>query len=117
MVAKARVPLSKSQILTVKTKDLDVDGGIVTIRALSASFAISLRGKTLGDAEIFDMLSKSLVAPELTAEEIGGLAITTVEQIVKGVMAFNSMSEGAIVEATNKLKNPPSDSTTPSLEP
>jgi uncharacterized protein YunC (DUF1805 family) len=117
MVAKARAHLTRTEILKVKTKELEVDGGLVTICALSASYAISLRGKTLGDAEIFDMLSKSLVAPELTPEEVGTLPITTVEQIVKGVMSFNSMSEGAVVEATNKLKKPPSDSTTASSEP
>jgi len=117
MASKTRSHLSKTEILTVKTKDLEVDGGLVTIKALNASYAISLRGKDLGDTEIFDMLSKSLVDPELTPEEVGTLSITTLKQIVDGVMDFNSMSESAVVEATNKLKNAPSDLTTTSLEP
>ena len=117
MASKTRVVLSKDQLLTVKTKDLEVDGGLVTIKALNASYAISLRGKNLGDTEIFDMLSKSLVSPELTPEEVGTLSITTLKQIVDGVMVFNSMSESAVKEATDTLKNPPSDSTTPLLEP
>ena len=117
MPSKARSHLSKTEILTVKTKDLEVDGGLVTIKALNASYAISLRGKNLGDTEIFDMLSKSLVSPELTPEEVGTLSITTLKQIVDGVMDFNSMSESAVKEATDTLKNPPSDSTSTSQEP
>ena len=117
MTSEPRVVLSKDQLLTVKTKDLEVDGGLVTIKALNASYAISLRGKNLGDTEIFDMLSKSLVSPELTPEEVGTLSITTLKQIVDGVMVFNSMSESAVKEATDTLKNPPSDLTTTSQEP
>ena len=121
MTSAKPVHLSKTALLKPKITSIDVDGGLVSIRALNAAYGISLRGKKLGDAEIFDMLSKSICDeegnPMLTADEIGALALTTLEQIVKGVMAFNSMSEGAVVEATNKLKNPPSDLTSTSQDP
>jgi hypothetical protein len=120
-MTKPRVQLSKTALLKPKIKSIDVDDGLVSIRALNASYAISLRGKTLGDTEIFDMLSKSICNeagdPLLTPDEVGQLALSTLNQIVKGVMAFNSMAEGAVKEATDTLKNPPSDSimTSPEL--
>jgi hypothetical protein len=118
MVAVKRARLSKDELLKPKIKSIEIGDGLVCIRALNAEYAISLKGKDLRDDAIFDMLSRSICdeqgAPMLTPEEVGQMPIETVSEIVKGVMAFNSMSEGAAAEAKDTLKNPTSDSITSS---
>jgi hypothetical protein len=106
MTSTKRPHLSKIELLTPKIKSIDVEGGLVAIRALNASYAVSLRGKDLGDNEIFEMLSKSICDengdPMLTPEEVGQIALTSLNQIVQGVMAFNSMSEGKAADDLKK---------------
>lgn len=100
--------LTKAELLKPKLTTLDVDGRSITIRALSAAYAIGLKGQNLGDAAIFDMLAKSICdeagAPILTADEVGQIPVKTLGEIVAGVMAFNSMDAGAVQIAAEELK-------------
>jgi hypothetical protein len=100
--------LTKAELLKPKTKEIDVDGGKLTIHALSASYAMGLRGKDLQGTDIFGIIADSIVDeqgnPMLTGEEVGTLAITTLEQIVKGIFAFNALGKKAIDEAMGELK-------------
>jgi len=100
--------LTKAELLKPKTKQICVDDGELTIRALSASYAMGLRGKDLQGADIFSIIADSIITEDgnqmLTAEEVGSLAITTLEQIVKGIFAFNALGNKAVAEAVDELK-------------
>ena len=100
--------LTKAELLKPKTTKIDVDGGVITIRALSADYAMSLKGIDLQGSDIFNVIAVSIVdencAPMLTGEEVGTLAITTLEQIVKGIFAFNALGDKAVSEAVDELK-------------
>jgi hypothetical protein len=100
--------LTKADLLKPKTTFIDVDGGKLAIRALSASYAMGLRGKDLQGADIFGIIADSIVdennASMLTGEEVGTLAIATLEQIVKGIFTFNALGNKAVDEAMGELK-------------
>ena len=100
--------LSKADLLKPKTKQIDVDGDKLTIRAMSAEYGYSFRGKVLHDAEIFGILAESIVDEDgntiLTAEEVGKIAMVTLEKIVKGVFEFNALGKKAVDDAVNELK-------------
>jgi len=100
--------LTKADLLKPKTTVIDVDGGSLTIRAMSAEYAMGLRGKDLQGAEIFQIIADSIIDEAgntmLTGAEVGTLAISVLEQIVKGVFAFNALGNKAIEEATAELK-------------
>ena len=100
--------ISKAELLKPKTASIDVDGGTITIRALSAEYAMGLRGKDLQGSDIFDIIADSIVDDKgekmLTGQEVGTLAITTLEQIIKGIFAFNKLGAKAVEEAVNELK-------------
>jgi hypothetical protein len=100
--------LTKAELLNPKTTVIEVDGGSLTIRALSAEYAMGLRGRDLQGADIFQVIADSIVdennVPMLTGAEVGTLAISTLEQIVKGVFAFNTLGKKAVDEAMGELK-------------
>jgi hypothetical protein len=100
--------LTKAELLKPKTTIIQVDDGSICIRALSASYAMGLRGKDLQGADIFGIIADSIIdeqgAPMLTGEEVGTLAISTLEQIVKGIFAFNALGDKAVSEAVDELK-------------
>lgn len=89
-------------------KEVEISGQKIYIRSLSAGYAISLKGKNLGDSEIFDVLSRSICDkdgnPVLTQAQAEELGLTTVSQLVKEVMLFNSITAGAVALATEELK-------------
>jgi hypothetical protein len=107
-MSKRSAPLSKADLLKPKIRQIDVDESYVTIRAMSAEYALSLRGKDLQSADIFAVIAESIVdeagAPLLTGDEVGKMAITTLEQIIKGVFAFNALGDKAVEEAVAELK-------------
>lgn len=100
--------LTRDQLLKPKTTTIDVDGGSLIIRALSAEYAMGLRGKDLQGADIFQIIADSIIQengdPMLTGQEVGTLAISTLEQITKAVFAFNSLGAKAVEDATAELK-------------
>lgn len=100
--------LTRDQLLKPKTTLIEVDGGSLTIRALSAEYAMGLRGRDLQGADIFEVIAYSIVdekgEPMLTGAEVGGLAIATLEQIVKQVFEFNALGKKAVDDATAELK-------------
>lgn len=108
--------LTKDQLLKPKTKVIDVDGETLTIRALSAEYSLSLRGKDLHGVEIFDVVAVSIIDESgeqmLTTQEVGTIAIATLEQIVKQVFAFNSLSKKAVDDAIAELKKTDGSTTT-----
>lgn len=100
--------LSKAELLKPKTTTIKVDGGSLTIRALSASYAIDLRGKDLQGSDIFQIIADSIIQEDgsvmLTAAEVGTLSISTTTQITKAIFAFNSLGEKAVSDAVAELK-------------
>lgn len=91
-----------------EVKEIEVSGQKTYIRSLSAGYALSLRGKDLGDSQIFDVLSKSVCdkngKPIITPKQAEEMGLTTVNQLVKEVMAFNSMAPTAVIDAKDELK-------------
>jgi hypothetical protein len=100
--------ITKAELLKPKTTLIDVDGGNLTIRALSAEYAMGLRGKDLQGADIFDIIADSIVDENgikmLTGAEVGTLAIATLVQITKGIFEFNALGKKAVDEAVDELK-------------
>jgi hypothetical protein len=100
--------LTKDDLLKPKTKQIDVDGEKLTIRAMSAEYAMSLRGRNLQGADIFEVIAESVIDENgekmLTAVEVGRIAISTLEQIVKAIFTFNALGEKAVSEAVDELK-------------
>lgn len=100
--------LTKADLLKPKTKKIPVDDGEILIRALSAAYAMGLRGKDLQGSDIFQIIADSIVDEQgnalLTGDEVGSLAVATLEQIVKGIFAFNALGEKAVSEAVTELK-------------
>ncbi len=76
----------------------------MVIRALTAAEAFDLRGKDLQSAEIFGLISRSIVDPELSPEDIGSLPASIVTQLTTEIFAFNALGPKAIAEATEELK-------------
>ena len=91
--------LTRDQLLKPKTTTINVDGGSLLIRALSAEYAMGLRGRDLQGADIFQVIADSIVDENgvtmLTGAEVGTLAISTLEQIVKQVFEFNALGKKA----------------------
>ncbi len=87
---------------------VDVDEGFVYIRAMSAEYGLSLRGRDLQGAEIFEVIAESVCNPDgvtiLTVEQVGKIPMKKLEQIVKGVFAFNKLGAKAVSEAVDELK-------------
>lgn len=100
--------ISKEQLLKPKKTTINVDGGTLTIRALSAEYAMGLRGRDLQGADIFDVIAVSIIDESgnqmLTSAEVGTLAISTLEQIVGQVFAFNALGKKAVDDAVSELK-------------
>lgn len=100
--------LSKADLLKPKTTQIEIDGGSLTIRALSAAYAMALRGKDLQGVDIFQIIADSIIddngATILTGEEVGSMAMSTLTEIVKGVFAFNALGEKAVSDAVDELK-------------
>jgi hypothetical protein len=100
--------LTRDQLLKPKTTTIEVDGGSLLIRALSAEYAMGLRGRDLQGADIFQVIADSIVQENgetmLTGAEVGTLAISTLEQIVKQVFEFNALGKKAVEDATAELK-------------
>jgi hypothetical protein len=100
--------LTKADLLKPKTTVIEVDGGTLTIRAMSAEYAMALKGKDLQGSDIFGVIANSIIDEQgnlmLTGEEVGTLAISVLEQIVKGVFAFNALGKKAVDDAVNELK-------------
>ena len=100
--------LTRDDLLKPKTTLIQVDGGSLTIRALSAEYAMGLRGRDMQGSDIFQVIADSIIDEQgntmLTGAEVGTLAISTLEQIVKQVFTFNALGNKAVEDATAELK-------------
>jgi hypothetical protein len=90
--------------LKPKTTEITIEGGTMVIRALTAAEAFEMRGKDLQSAEIFEMISKSIVDPTLSPEDIGLLAASTLTALTTEIFTFNALGPKAITDAENELK-------------
>jgi len=96
--------LTRDELVKQKTKVVPVEGGDVLIRALTAAEAMELRGKDLQGADIFALIAISIVDPILSAEDIGGLAVSVVTQLTTEIFAFNALGAKAVTDAIDELK-------------
>lgn len=76
----------------------------MVIRALTAAEAFEMRGKDMQSAEIFGMISKSIVEPVLSPDDIGQLPASILNQLTAEIFAFNALGPKAIAEAEAELK-------------
>ena len=96
--------LTREALIKAHTKEVTLEGGSVIIRALTAAEAFELRGKDLQSAEIFGLIAKSIVEPQITAEDVGGLAVSVVTALTTEIFAFNALGAKAVEDATAELK-------------
>lgn len=96
--------LTRDELVKPKTKEVPLSGGTVTIRALTAAEAFELRGKDMQSAEIFGLIARCIVQPELSAEDIGKMPASLVTTLTTEIFAFNALGEKAIQDATDELK-------------
>lgn len=99
--------LTKAELLKPRLSTLEVNGGTITVRQVTAGYAITLRGRNLGEAEIFDLLAHAIAEPELTPAEIAEMPIEYLQPILNAVLELNALSDGK-AEADLK-KTQPSD--------
>lgn len=95
---------SRDDLIKPRTKEITIEGGSMVIRALTAAEAFELRGKDLQSAEIFGLIAKSIVEPQLSPEDIGLLPTSVVTQLTTEIFAFNALGASAIKDAENELK-------------
>lgn len=76
----------------------------MVIRALTASEAFQLRGKDMQSAEIFGLVSMSIVDPQLSPADIGLLPTSIISELTKEIFAFNGLGSKAVDDAVNELK-------------
>lgn len=96
--------LTRDDLIKQRTKEITIEGGTMVIRALTAAEAFELRGKDLGSAEIFGIISMSIVDPSLSPEDVGMLPTSIVTSLTTEIFAFNSLGSKAIEDAKNELK-------------
>ena len=96
--------LTREALIKARTKEISIEGGSVIIRALTAAEAFELRGKDLQSVEIFGLIAKSIVEPQITAEDVGGLAVSVVTALTTEIFAFNALGAKAVTEAVEELK-------------
>lgn len=95
---------SRDDLVKPRTKEITIEGGSMVIRALTAAEALELRGKDIQSAEIFALISQSIVEPALSAEDIGLLPTSLVSAITVEIFAFNGLGNKAVEEAVQELK-------------
>lgn len=101
--------LTRDQLVKPKTKQITIDGGDVIIRALTADESFDLRGKDVQKAEIYGVISQSLVDPVLTVEDVGSLPAETLTKLIDEIFTFNKLGRKAVAEATEELKKTSTD--------
>ena len=95
---------SRDDLIKPRTKEITIEGGTMVIRALMAAEAFELRGKDLGSAEIFGLISRSIVDPVLSPEDVGQLPTSIVTGLTTEIFTFNALGEKAVKDATDELK-------------
>lgn len=95
---------SRDDLIKPRTKEITIEGGSMVIRALTADEAFELRGKELGRTEIFGLISKSIVQPELSADDVGLLPTSIVTELTTEIFAFNALGQKAVEDAKAELK-------------
>ncbi|MBL0320701.1 MAG: hypothetical protein IPP74_15610 [Alphaproteobacteria bacterium] len=95
---------TRDDLIKARTKEITIEGGSMVIRALTASEAFQLRGKDMQSAEIFGLVSTSIVDPVLSPDDIGLLPTSIISQLTKEIFAFNGLGSKAVEDAVNELK-------------
>jgi hypothetical protein len=100
--------LTRADLLAVRIFKVELPDGTVRIRALSAGYAVGLRGRTLGDADIFDMIARSICDDNgeamLTAEDVAAMPLSLLQPILDGILLFNALGKD---QAAIDLKKTP----------
>lgn len=98
--------LTRADLLAVRISKVELPDGIVRIRALSAGYAVGLRGKKLGDADIFDLLSRSICDENgetiLNADDVAAMPLSTLQPILDAILAFNALGKDQAADALKK---------------
>lgn len=98
--------LTRDALLAPRILAVDLPDGRIYLRALSAGYAVGLRGRTLGDADIFDMIAHSVCdakgIPILTAADVAEMPLSSLQSILDQILAFNALAPNAAAEALKK---------------
>ena len=95
---------SRDDLVKQRTKEITIEGGAMVIRALTAAEALELRGKDIQSAEIFGLISKSIVEPALSPEDVGLLPTSFVTALTMEIFEFNALGKKAVEDAAAELK-------------
>jgi hypothetical protein len=95
---------TREELIKPRTKEITIEGGTMVIRALTAAEAFQLRGKDMQSAEIFGLVSISIVEPVLSADDIGSLPTSIITAITTEIFTFNGLGSKAVEDATAELK-------------
>lgn len=105
--------LTKEQLLKPKTKELPIGDGVILVKALPARFILELKGKELVDEDFYRIISASVIDETgqtmLTADDAAGMDFFIMNQLVIGIMEFNSLAAEAVRAAKEALKKAQTD--------
>jgi hypothetical protein len=114
MARSASTALGLADLIRPRITCVELPEGKIYIRALSAAYAVGLRGRTLLDADIFDLLAHSICDANgqeiMTAEQVGEIPLPMLQPILDQVMAFNALADGNAAADLKKTRR--SDSPT-----
>lgn len=96
--------LTRDQLIQPHTKEIDLAGGKVVIRELTADEAIDMDEMDIRSKEIYQLISKSFFDPELSVDDVGKLPATVIKELIEAIFVFNGMTQKAIADAVEELK-------------
>lgn len=95
---------SREDLVKQRTKEITIEGGTMVICAMTASEALDLRGKDIDGKQIFEIISKSVIEPVLSADDIGLLPTSIVTSLTTEIFSFNALGNKAVEDAVSELK-------------
>lgn len=85
--------LTVDALTQTHTKEVQLAGGIVIIKQMTAEYAIGLRGKQTTDDFTFQLVADMLVEPQMTVEQVKQMNIVDVETIGNAILEFNRIGK------------------------
>lgn len=104
-MAKSNRILTADALTKIKTKEVEIAGGVVIVKQMSAAYALALRGKDMTDDDTFKLVADLVVEPKLTAEQVSEMNIADVTTLAEAILDFNGIKQDAVEKAKADLKN------------
>lgn len=105
--------MTKKNVLTadaltkIKTREVEVGGGVVVIKQMTAAYAMEIReaSKANETESTFKLISDLMVEPSLTIEQVKEMPTDYLRTISLAIADFNGISPDAVSKAETELKN------------